>query len=141
MLQSFKGRTVEANEKVAVFWNLHKDCFSIQGKTFEDNKKKTVTKVHADNILLMDVEFSVRESGRQKVLQEKKKNVHAFVKGKFGHAYDDRKTLEVTLLPTMREAYYNPYKTDSFVDKETGKKITKADYVVMIDKKVWYKVN
>jgi hypothetical protein len=40
-----------------------------------------VTVKHVHRILLRDVTFVVREAGRQKVLREKRKNVHAFVKG------------------------------------------------------------
>ncbi len=40
---------------------------------------RVVQRTH--RILLTDVTFVVREAGRQKVLQEKRKNVHAFVVG------------------------------------------------------------
>jgi hypothetical protein len=36
---------------------------------------------YAEAVILTDVEFRVRESGRQRVLRERRKNVHAFVVG------------------------------------------------------------
>ena len=44
---------------------------------FQD--ERVVRRTHA--IMLRNVQFIVRESGRQKVLQEGRKNVHAFAKG------------------------------------------------------------
>lgn len=40
---------------------------------------KVIKRVH--RIMLRDVRFVVRESGRQRVLREKRKNVHAFAVG------------------------------------------------------------
>jgi hypothetical protein len=40
---------------------------------------RVVRRTHA--IMLRNVQFTVRESGRQRVLQEGRKNVHAFAKG------------------------------------------------------------
>lgn len=71
---------------------------------------RVVRRVH--RILLTDVRFVVREAGRQKVLQEGRKNVHAFavghiaVRGAMGidkHGPD---------LPV--KVYYNPYNTGYF---------------------------
>ena len=52
--------------------------------------------------------------GREKVLREKRKNVHAFVKGYLQDAENvdtDRPATQVT---------YNPYKYETFVDKHTS---------------------
>ena len=75
---------------------------------------KVVRRVH--RILLADVRFVVREAGRQKVLQEGRKNVHAFVVGKIvGSAMGiDRndKGFPVRVL-------YNPYNDANFVALNT----------------------
>ena len=43
------------------------------------HKGRVIARVH--QVLLTNVTFVVRESGRQRVLREKRKNVHAFVEG------------------------------------------------------------
>jgi len=60
-------------KRVSVYRNLHNGLFSVwhQGRVL----------AHVPEIHLKDVQFRVRESGRQKVLREKRKNVHAFVIG------------------------------------------------------------
>jgi hypothetical protein len=60
-------------ERVMVYYNLHKQTFSIQ--------KSGIVFFHADYVKLQDVEFRVRKGGREKVNLEKRKNVHAFVIG------------------------------------------------------------
>lgn len=62
-----------SNIIVRVYWNINKNCWSIQ------HKGKVVE--HSDSILLKNVTFLVFETGRQRVLQEKRKNVHAFAEG------------------------------------------------------------
>lgn len=85
---------------------------------------------HANRIYLRDVQFVVHEKGRQKVIAERKKNVHAFVigtlctaadiRGVTGHLSDDSLNYAV--------AYYNPYKCERFIDKDTSIPLDKADF-------------
>ena len=89
---------------------------------------------HVDRAVVMQAEFRVNSKGRERVRREQQKNVHAFVIGRLSvdpDAYDD-------ILP-FREAYYNPYEHDTFVDKETGEPIWNAR-IVKLDKdmRVWY---
>jgi hypothetical protein len=91
------------NMKVKVYWNLHRDCWSIQ------HKGKVIG--HASSLMLSDVTFKVYESGRQRVLREKKKNVHAFACGTLLE-----KNLEKP--DSMNRAIsYNPYRFSFFFDK------------------------
>ena len=64
---------IETGTWVEVYWNLHKLCWSVrrQGKVI----------AHADYVSLRDCKLVVQPAGRQKVLAEKCKNVHAFVRG------------------------------------------------------------
>jgi hypothetical protein len=56
-------------------------------------------------------EFVVRKAGRERVLREGKKNVHAFVRGEITYFDDfDPDYLDYSLVS------YNPYKFDTFVD-------------------------
>ena len=62
-------------DRVRVYYNLHKKCFSVQ-----DYKTGLVTK-HAYRLFLTNAMFVVRKSGNERVRSEGKKNVHAFVNG------------------------------------------------------------
>ena len=79
---------------------------------------------HTHNICLDHAEFVVRESGRQRVLKQKQKNVHAFVRGVMrpsSSSNDNR----------LGNATYNPYLYSSFVDSKTKEPIYKADSVIL----------
>jgi hypothetical protein len=69
---------------------------------------------HADATTLVGVTFVVRESGRQRVLSEGVKNVHAFVVGKVP---------EMVLCPpdlVWRKARYNPKRAAHFEAEVDG---------------------
>lgn len=105
--------------KCAVYKNLHNGKYSIQAR---EGKLYGKVIAHADRVHLSDVQFVVRENGRQKVIQERKKNVHAFVVGKLnglgGASYrHDVQFGGVGFPSTMfaERVEYNPYVYDSFV--------------------------
>jgi hypothetical protein len=87
---------------------------------------------HADTLLARDVVFKVHEKGRQRVLRERQKNVHAYL---LCH--------DITILENLpendfyQEIYYNPYTTDSFIIKDTGKPIYEVGEVVLSSNKCW----
>lgn len=138
MLRKFKGRTVEHNQKVACFWNLHEDVFSVEGQTFERGKRRKLILAHGNAIMLKNVKFTVNERLRQQVLAVKQKNIHAFVKGELQKNFSLAIFKYQDITYGMREAYYNPYKQDCFTDKETGEKLESAEMVILKDKKVYY---
>ena len=114
--------------RVFVYFNLHKKCFSI--KALEGDRKGKVV-AHSETVLLESCKFKVSESGRQRVLREKKKNVHAGVTGVWINA-DDRIESHFNFLTMVgRQVTYNPYKYASFVVKATEQSIDKADVVAM----------
>lgn len=127
MLEMYKGRTIKEGQKVKVYYNLHKHVFSIK-----DAKTGKVL-AHGNNILLTDVEYKVSEAGRQRVLREKKKNVHAYVVGTFAGCKElSKQKLEDSC---WIKPYYNPYKTKGFMvgDRE----IKSSEYAWLSDKTVW----
>lgn len=89
------------------------------------HKGKVIDRVH--RILLADAEFKVSEAGRQRVLREKRKNVHAFVTGIIVDSAcgidKDGKDLPVHMS-------YNPYKGAHFTN-ELGHKIGGASTVLL----------
>lgn len=71
--QAYKGRVLESNVPVEVYRNLHNGMLSV--------RQRGLVVAHVHTIDLIDVTFKVNESGRQRVIRDKKKNVHAFVCG------------------------------------------------------------
>lgn len=99
--------------KVKVYFNLRKKLFSIQ--------HKGLVIAHKDKVMLTNAQFKVNESGRQRVLKEKRKNVHAFVIGEWSDYLEE--------VIDAQEVTYNPYKYSSFVFKNDLTPIDKADKV------------
>lgn len=113
-------------KRVMVYYNLHKHTFSV---TYQN---KVI--LHADYVKLGDVEFRVRPGGKQRVRDEKSKNVHAFVIGNLID-YCEFPCEEIPDEPNDMIVTYNPYKHDSFVIKSTEEPIYHAEEVDMINSK------
>jgi len=105
--------------KAAVYWNLHKNIFSIQSRE-KENYGKVVA--HKDSVVVGLPKFVVRQAGREKVLKDKSKNVHAFV---VGNVEPD---MFFNLGPG-RLVTYNPYKYNSFVMADTKEPIEEGTLV------------
>jgi len=106
---------------VFVYFNLHKKLFSVKA-LHGLNKGRVIA--HMDNIFLSDVSFKVSEAGRQRVLREKRKNVHAGVVGNW----------ECEFLENMEggvDITYNPYKFDSFVRADNHEPVRTARAVCL----------
>ena len=123
----YKERTVYAGEQAKVYFNLHKKCFSVQ--------QNGLVVLHADDVYMQDVTFKINEAGRQRVLQERRKNVHAFVHGEFICSGEELRGIQ----EGWRQAYYNPYQTETFVDKETGEPIISAKRFLLTQGKMFYR--
>lgn len=89
--------------KVEVYWNLHRDCFSV--RSLEGDHKGRVI-AHLPEVRLADARFVVQPAGREKVRREKRKTVHAFVRGRWQQSVPNVIRVCVS---------YNPYKHDTFV--------------------------
>lgn len=113
-------------ERVMVYYNLNKHTFSVQ--------KKGLVVLHADYIKLKDVEFRVRQGGKEKVRREKSKNVHAFVIGDLVE-FCQYPCDNVPEEPVGEIVTYDPYKYESFVYKETKEPVYDAKEVDMINSK------
>jgi len=113
-------------QKVMVYYNLHKHTFSVQ--------KNGLVVMHADYVKLENVEFRVRQGGKDKVRREMSKNVHAFVIGTLVD-FCQYPCNDIPDEPTGDVVTYNPYKYDTFVYKETEEPVLKASEVDMINSK------
>ena len=115
--------------RVFVYFNLHKKCFSI--KALEGDRKGRVV-AHSETVLLESCKFKVSEAGRQRVLREKRKNVHAGVSGTWINYCTNRADNQFDFISIVgRQVTYNPYKYDSFVFKTTEQPVKVADVVAM----------
>ena len=113
--------------RVQVYYNLHKKCLSVRhkGKVIE----------HAQEVTLIDARFHVQQAGRERVLKQKRKNVHAYVSGKL------KETFWFTQAPkyiwtAKQHVTYNPYKYKNFVNKKTLKPVASAEVVHISGKRI-----
>jgi len=110
---------IDHKKKVFVYKNLHQDCWSI--------RQDGLVKAHTEEVRMWDCAFQVNAKGRQKVLDEQRKNVHAGIKG---YIDNDQQ------VPSGVEVTYNPYKYDSFVDKATELPIYSSQFTTLTKNKV-----
>lgn len=109
--------------KVKVYWNLHKKCWSIQ------HKGKVIG--HTNSVLLSDCKLSVSQKGRERVLREKRKNVHAFAAGNLiGFSLDCPRGFNTHIT-------YNPYKFGWFYNKLNGDRVDDAALVYCGNRNIW----
>ena len=120
--------------KYFVYFNLHKKTWSLK------NNKTKLVDFHSDVTIMRNCDFKVSQAGRKRVLEQKRKNVHAGVLGEVVQSFDIFDTMPILPpTPDYIEITYNPYKYDSFVIKATGEKVNSADKVIMQNKKVYAK--
>lgn len=112
--------------KVRVYYSLRKHLLSVQAKI--NGSWKVVR--HCQSITLTDVMFKVSERGRQRVLKNKRKNVHAYICGTFNEESIPQNQNEWMDLIT-----YNPYKFEKFYDGE--KYVDTADRVFIKGRMVY----
>ena len=129
------------------YFNLRTAEFSV--------RHKGKVRAHADRLLVLPgdaqdtVKFQVSEPGRQRVLREKRKNVHSYVVGdawvEDGHTFKcdtiPARSLKDTadVIEDIEERYgnpvavsYNPYKGGTFYRKDTGAAVREAEAVIMV---------
>lgn len=132
--------------KVDVYRNLHNGMYSIKARS---GQHKGLVIAHAHQVWLDDVEFVVSDAGRNRVLREKKKYVHAFVRGtlssfrgldricptEFLNAGIGTGVLSHPMFAAMTEYggefTYNPYRFSTFVDRDTKSKLHGAAHAFL----------
>lgn len=99
-----------------VYRNLHRGDWSI--------REGGLVVAHRDFVLVEDARFVVQPAGRARVLREKRKNVHAFVRGEVSETVPK-------LGKDWGRASYNPYRAPYFVDADTGERLDAAKWVLL----------
>ena len=112
------------NRRVRVYRNLHKDCYSLQ-----DAKTRRVVG-YADFVVLTDAKFKVSQAGRNRVLSENQKNVHATVEGTVSCVGVKETNPEIITKGSVR-VRYNPYKYETFVGPDEKPALTAS--IVALD--------
>ena len=110
---------IDYNRPVRVFKNWKLGCYNIM------RSGKLLTS--ARQVHLSGVEFLVRESGRRRMIENGRRNIHAYAVGTlvdYVHPEEPRDLDKVS----GRSVFYNPYKFSSFVDNETQDPIMAADF-------------
>lgn len=114
-------------QRVFVYRNVTKRCYSIRAIS-GPQKGKVIS--HANFVQLENCEFKVSEAGRQRVIRERRKNVHAGVVGDlvFGYNYNHETGMavlhsELSTSPRKHQSllvpiFYNPYDSGRFRTKD-----------------------
>lgn len=111
-----------------VYYNLHRKTWSLKdrstGKVY-DHARVVVS--------ALPVTLPVMPAGHARALQEKAKNVHAFVRGDWLEPCEDVESWQSTAATLAMVAIsYNPFRGPTFYRKDTGEAVTEANAVIMI---------
>ena len=117
--------------RVFVYYNLHRKLWSV--KALEGPRKGLVV-AHSHAVLLQDATPKVSEAGRQRVLKEKRKNVHAGIVGQLVPMGVEG---SFPGFPGGPEVTYNPYKYAGFVYKGDERPYTGSQFAYMDNRKVY----
>jgi hypothetical protein len=110
---------------IRVARNLHKQQFSVRRKV--NGVWKVIA--YTPTLTMRDVRFIISEKGRQRVLERKQKNLHAFAEGTPGKVE--------AIQEHQREITYNPYRAGHFYWKDTGERVDRVTSAVLRDGKIF----
>lgn len=128
--------------KVEIYLNLHKTrkegCAVYSVRSMETRR---VIKHLMGDFFINEAKFIVSKAGRNRVLKEQRKNVHAFIRGELEEANPSRWFNGTQGLMGIYDgiATYNPYLYDTFVDKETKQPITSSNVYIGKEGTIYYK--
>lgn len=109
------------NQEIRIYRNLNNGTMSIQLHT---RGKGWYVAGHVKNAIVANVTFKVSESGRQRVIRDKRKNVHAWGQGILIAEFDDAIACPIDLA-------YDPYTNTTFVERRSQREITRCDFLVV----------
>ncbi len=120
-----------ATAKTYVYFNLHKHVWSVM--------VRGLVQRHSTLVFIKDADFVVRAAGHRKVLEQKRKNVHAFVRGTdVSDQWSESGLKNFEKLGKGVQLSYNPYKGAHFYRKDTGEVVDSARLVVLkSDRTLW----
>ena len=113
-------------QRVYVYFNLHRKLWSVRAL---DGPHKGRVIAHKRGVVLQDVSPRVSQAGRERVLRERKKNVHAGLVGYWV-------PFNTPLVEPLRAITYNPYKYKSFVYVSDGSAYTGTRKALLLNRTV-----
>jgi len=87
---------------IRVYWNFHKKCYSVQHKWPQGWRLA----YHSDGLRMSNARFVVSQAGRERVIRQGRKNVHAFIVGERDDLAD--------FPPPWLSVVYNPRRHSQF---------------------------
>lgn len=113
-------------KEVRIYRNLNNHRISVQVR--QDKAWRVVG--HITDCVLANVHFHISEKGRQRVIKESTKNVHAWASGKLIAQFDDS-------IPTPVDLSYNPYQNKTFVERSSQREVVDCRYLAVRDNLVF----
>ena len=104
----FKNRKIDGTKDVEVYRNLH-----MTKSVYYSIRQNGLVVGHARRFVLSSCKFVVREKGRLRTIKEKRKNVHAFVRGRYLDF--DAAPIYLNRFETCCTLSYNPYEDETFI--------------------------
>ena len=108
---------IQVGQPVDIYWNLHKSVFSVRARS---GPNRGCVIAHTSEFALADAKFVVSQAGRRRVLLEKRKNVHALIRGKWAQTPESF---------DHDHAFYDPYTTETFLRKSDKSALGSASKV------------
>lgn len=123
-LKKLDGQTIR------IYRNLHRDCFSIM------LNRKVI--LHIGAIVVTDAKFLVSQAGRARAKRDGRKNVHAFVEGRFN--YNLYTCLNFINPKSGREVSYTPFtkgRTGYFRYKDNNLVCLEAEMAIGYERSIY----
>ena len=105
----------DEGQRIHAYYNIPKDTVSVR-----NTSRKVI--LHRPSVVLKEADFRVSEAGRERVLKEEWRNVHAVVYGYWSSGCPEDCPVEVR---------YNPYEDPYFKTVEGGEPVREAPWVVI----------
>jgi len=109
------------------FWGDHGPVYSVRG---DDG----LVKKHTCHLVLHDCTFRVGEKGNQRVRDEQRKNVHAYIQGRECYNEEAKRWEyigpDANYVSDPNTVVVSCHENDTFIRKDTGETLTKAKVVI-----------
>ena len=120
---------LDPNRPVRVFRNWKLGCWNLM----QDGRLCAT----ARQVRLVDVEFRVRDSGRERALRDGRRNIHAYAIGRLvAHLHPD--AAGELGARHAREVFYDPWRCERFTDRDSGAWVLGAEDVLFDEGGVTY---
>ena len=121
---NYKDRMINMNHPVYAYRNLTNGKFSIR------QYNKVVA--HYDECILVDCDFKILSSGKERAMREQVRNVHAFIRG-----YIFKEPMNFIQDKDLVEVTYNPFCNMGFYRIDNNEEIDRSKSVFLKNKKAY----